>query len=89
MAQRFSEEREALRALPQRRFEARHIDPVAVSRQALVRVDGAPYSVPSHWSGSQATAYVGYPTSCWSGARNGSRSPNCRAAAGRSSTGTT
>ena len=26
---------------------------------ALVRVDGAQYSVPSHWSGSQATAYVG------------------------------
>ena len=59
MAQRFSDEREALRALPQRRFEARHIGPVAVSRQALVRVDGAQYSVPSHWSGSQATAYVG------------------------------
>ena len=33
--------------------------PVGVSRQALVRVDGAQYSVPSHWSGSQATAYVG------------------------------
>ena len=31
----------------------------AVSRQALVRVDGAQYSVPSHWSASQATAYVG------------------------------
>ena len=30
-----------------------------MSRQALVRVDGAQYSVPSHWSGSQATAYVG------------------------------
>ena len=32
---------------------------MAVSRQALVRVDGAQYSVPSHWSASQATAYVG------------------------------
>ena len=30
-----------------------------MSRQALVRVDGAQYSVPSHWSGSQVTAYVG------------------------------
>ena len=59
VAQRFSEERELLRALPQRAFEARHVEPVAVSRQALVRVDGAQYSVPSHWSASQATAYVG------------------------------
>ena len=59
VAQRFSEERERLRALPQRAFEARQVEPVAVSRQALVRVDGAQYSVPSHWSASQATAYVG------------------------------
>ena len=59
VAQRFSEERRLLRPLPQRSFEARQIEPVAVSRQALVRVDGARYSVPSHWSGSQATAYVG------------------------------
>ena len=59
VAQRFSEERELLRALPQRAFEARQVEPVAVSRQALVRVEGAQYSVPSHWSASQATAYVG------------------------------
>ena len=59
MAQLFSEERRLLRPLPQRSFESRQVEPVAVSRQALVRVDGARYSVPSHWSGSQATAYVG------------------------------
>ncbi len=59
VAQRFREEREQLRPLPPRPFEARHVEPVAVSRQALVRVDGAQYSVPSHWSASQATAYVG------------------------------
>ena len=59
MAQRFSEERALFRPLPQRPFEARQVEPVAVSRQALVRVDGAQYSVPSHWSGTQATAYVG------------------------------
>ena len=41
VAQRFSEERGQLRPLPQRPFEARHVEPVAVSRQALVRVDGA------------------------------------------------
>ena len=59
VAQRFTEERALLRALPERAFEARQVEPVGVSRQALVRVDGAQYSVPSHWSGSQATAYVG------------------------------
>ena len=59
VAQRFTEERALLRALPERPFEARQVVPVGVSRQALVRVDGAQYSVPSHWSGSQATAYVG------------------------------
>ena len=59
VAQRFIEEREVLRPLPQRPFQSRHVEPVAVSRQAMVRVDGAQYSVPSYWSGSQATAYVG------------------------------
>ena len=59
VAQRFDEERAQLRALPERPFEARQVELVGVSRQALVRVDGAQYSVPSHWAGSQATAYVG------------------------------
>ena len=59
MAERFLEERAALRALPERSFEARQVELVTVSRQALVRVDGAQYSVPSRWSSSQATAYVG------------------------------
>ena len=59
VAQRFDEERALMRALPERPFEARQVELVGVSRQALVRVDGAQYSVPSHWAGSQATAYVG------------------------------
>ena len=59
VAQRFEEERAALRALPERSFEARQVELVTVSRQALVRVDGAQYSVPGHWNSSQATAYVG------------------------------
>ena len=59
VAQRFDEERALLRALPERPFEARQVELVGVSRQALVRVDGAQYSVPSHWAGSPATAYVG------------------------------
>ena len=59
VAQRFDEERELMRALPERPFEARQVELVGVSRQALVRVDGAQYSVPSHWAGSPATACVG------------------------------
>ena len=45
VAQRFNEERALLRPLPERPFEARQVVPVGVSRQALVRVDGAQYSV--------------------------------------------
>ena len=59
MAERFLEKRAALRALPERSFEVRQVELVTVSRQALARVDGAQYSVPSRWSSSQATAYVG------------------------------
>ena len=59
VAQCFAAERAALRALPRRSFEARQVELVAVSRQALVRVEGAQYSVPSHWNSSHATAYVG------------------------------
>ena len=43
VAQRFAEERA---------FEARQVVMVAVSRQALVRVEGVQYSVPDHWHSS-------------------------------------
>ena len=35
------------------------MQPVSVSRSALVRVEGAWYSVPSRWAGLVATAYIG------------------------------
>ena len=59
VAARFSEEKEYLRSLPERQFEARGVEPVVISRQALVRVEGADYSVPGHWHSLQAMAYVG------------------------------
>ncbi len=59
VATRFAEEKPHLRPLPQRPFEARRVEPVVVSRQALGRVEGADYSVPSHWHSLQAMAYVG------------------------------
>jgi transposase len=59
VAQRFEEERRVLRALPQRSFSARRSVPVMISRQALVRVDAADYSVPSHLACLPAMAHVG------------------------------
>ena len=59
VAERFDQERETLRPLPERAFEPRQVAPVAVSRQALVQIEGARYSVPSHWHSLQAMAYIG------------------------------
>ena len=59
VAERFEQERSHLRPLPERPFEPRQVEPVAVSRQALVQIDGAQYSVPSHWHSLQAMAYIG------------------------------
>jgi hypothetical protein len=57
--QRFVEERRHLKMLPDRPFEARRVELVCVSRRSTVRIEGAIYSVPSHWSSLRATAYVG------------------------------
>jgi transposase len=56
---RFAEEAKKLRPLPEWPFEARRVKLVQVSKQALVRVEGVQYSVPSHWARLEATAYVG------------------------------
>ena len=49
--ERFASEEPALRPLPDVAFEARRLQPVSVSRSALVRVEGAWYSVPERWAG--------------------------------------
>ena len=59
VAKRFAEEVPKLTPLPSCPFEARRVQLVTVSRRALVRVEGAQYSVPSTWAGLSATAYVG------------------------------
>jgi transposase len=59
VAERFEEEKRYLKALPQRAFSARRSEPVVISRQALVRVEAADYSVPSHWACLPAMAHVG------------------------------
>jgi len=57
--QRLIEERKHLGELPERPFEARRVELVCVSRRSMVRIEGATYSVPSHWASLRATAYVG------------------------------
>lgn len=59
VAQRFEEERGHLRSLPSRPFEPRLARPVVANRQSLVRVEGADYSLPSHWNCLQVMAFVG------------------------------
>lgn len=59
VAQRFIEEKVKLRPLPVRPFEARIAEPVVISRQALVRVEGADYSLPESWHGLMAMAHIG------------------------------
>jgi transposase len=55
----FVQERPHLRELPESPFEARKVEVVCVSRRSMVRIEGADYSVPSHWASLRATAYVG------------------------------
>lgn len=55
----FEEERRHMRALPEQPFDPRCVKPVEVNSKALARVDGAEYSVPSHWKHLVATALVG------------------------------
>jgi transposase len=57
--QRFIEEQRHLREEPERPFEARKVELVSVSRRSTVSIQGATYSVPSHWVSLRATAYVG------------------------------
>jgi hypothetical protein len=59
VARRFGEERGLLHPLPAVAFEVRRVVPVGVRSNAMVRVQGAWYSVPCAWARADATAYVG------------------------------
>lgn len=58
-AERFATEQLHGLPLPSVRFDARATHLVVATRQSIVRVDGAVYSVPCTWAGLDATAYVG------------------------------
>ncbi len=57
--ERFGEEQRWLRRPPETAFDARRLTSVSVGRGAMARVEGAWYSVPSHWAGLRATARIG------------------------------
>jgi hypothetical protein len=55
----WAEERTQLLSLPATSFEVRKPIPVEISSRAMVRIEGAWYSVPSRWARLDATAYLG------------------------------
>lgn len=52
-------ERSQLRPLPEHAFEPSKLLIKRVSRQSMVRIEGAGYSVPSRWNGLRVEAFVG------------------------------
>ena len=59
VAERFAREGPLLRPLPPVAFEPRRMQPVSVNRSAMVRLEGAWYSVPERWAGLTVNAWVG------------------------------
>jgi hypothetical protein len=57
--ERFQEEQPMMLPVLSVGFEPAKVVPCSVSRSALVKLNGATYSVPSHWQGLEATAYIG------------------------------
>jgi transposase len=55
----WARERMQLLPLPATSFEMRKPIPVEISSRAMVRIEGAWYSVPSRWARLNATAYLG------------------------------
>jgi len=58
-SQLWEKERAQLLALPATAFEVRKAVPVEISSRAMIRLEGAWYSVPSRWARLDATAYLG------------------------------
>ncbi|MFQ5796935.1 MAG: IS21 family transposase [Candidatus Bipolaricaulia bacterium] len=59
VAQRFAAEKKQLRPLPPTPFEARRLELLSAGRKCLLRIEGADYSVPSHWKQLEVEARVG------------------------------
>jgi transposase len=59
VAERYLDERAAMLPAPETDFIAARVAAAVVSRRALVKVDGAVYSVWSRWAGLDVTVYAG------------------------------
>jgi hypothetical protein len=59
VARRFAAEKKQLRPLPPTPFEARRLELLSAGRKCLLRIEGADYSVPSHWKQLEVEARVG------------------------------
>jgi transposase len=57
--ERFNDERGRMLPLPERPFRAAALRLPSVTRRALVKLEGAVYSVPCRWAGLDVTAYIG------------------------------
>ena len=57
-SEQWEEERGQLLPVPATSFEVRKPIPVEISSRAMVRIEGAWYSVPSRWARLNATAYL-------------------------------
>jgi transposase len=56
---RFEEEKPQMLHLPEHPFEPRKTVLCSISRRAMTKIEGAWYSVPSHWKSLSGTAWVG------------------------------
>lgn len=59
VAEKIEEERNHLRPLPLRPFDPSRLVTVSINSKSTVTIEGARYSLPSHWARLEATAYVG------------------------------
>lgn len=57
--ERFEEERSKMLPLAEVSFQARKLVMCSVSSRSLVQIDGATYSVPSHWKHLEVKAFLG------------------------------
>jgi len=62
VAERYEQEKRLFSSLPARAFRAERAVPVIATRQSLVSVEGATYSVPESWARTTVMAYVGVAT---------------------------
>lgn len=59
ISEKITEEREALRPLPDYPFDPSRLQPVSINRKSMITLEGSQYTLPSRWACLDAMAYVG------------------------------